>query len=104
MKVLHIKVPNCGSCPFHEHVNEDLQTTSVEGDLIADFPQGWFCLHRDRRGYIMKLSDTMGQNATLSDFLELRTGRPFPMDCPLPDEVKAPDPLSEPDPALDVEA
>ena len=76
MKVIRALVMNCGSCPFSDFVESQIETSQ------GTFEEGWLCVHKARRGYVLKVKDT---DLGLRGWLRSTYGRPFPPDCPLPD-------------------
>ena len=78
MKMIHALVSSCGSCPFLDVVSEPIETKSH-----STFDEGWFCLHKARRSYVLTLKHAEGSG--LREWLVTRHGEPFPPDCPLPE-------------------
>ncbi len=82
MKLVHALVTNCGSCPFLDVVHVPVVTQDQ-----GTFAEGWFCLHKARREYVLRQEDSNG--LSLRAWLVVTYGEPFPPDCPLPDTVRA---------------
>ncbi len=80
MKRLDAILAHCSDCPFQTVIETVIK---VNG---ADMEQGWFCTHKARRDYIVKL-DVVEEDGcvTLGEWLTYKHNAMFPPDCPLPD-------------------
>ncbi len=78
MKTIRMLVASCGDCPFLDVVSELIETKNQ-----GTFEEGWFCLHKARREYVLRVKDSDG--LVLREWLVVRYGELFPPDCPLPD-------------------
>ncbi len=82
-------VRDCASCPFMEFINREVDNT--EGQK---FVAGYFCLHREKRSYVITGEDLHKNGARrLNEWLIEKFSAPFPTDCPLLDADMVPEPV-----------
>lgn len=80
MREVKALVASCSDCPFLDYIHERVKVSDGE-----TFEEGWYCLHKRRRGSVAKLSQVEGAGLrTLNPYLEAAHGEPFPGNCPLP--------------------